>query len=213
METSYENNLPEASDLLVGSSTPTLSFKDVGVGEGFEGTVISARTVQVRNYEDPTKLEFWDDGKPKLQIEVTLQTDYADPTDPDDDGSRRVFLFGQKLRAAQDEFRKKGLKKLEAGYSFKITLTGTKPSQNKRYNDVKLYAIEINPATSDAAVDALLEAGATPVAKPAKSGKIAGLDAKQLKVAETLQSNGFTAEEIAENLGVSVETVDASLTF
>lgn len=213
MEATYENNLPEASDLLVGSSIPTLSFKDTAVGEGFEGTVISARTVQVRNYEDPTKLEFWDDGKPKLQIEVTLATDYADPTDPDDDGSRRVFLFGQKLRAAQDEFRKKGLKKLEAGFSFKITLTGTKPSQNKRYNDVKLYAIEINPATSDAAVDALLEAGAKPVAKAAKSGKIAGLDAKQLKVAETLQSNGFTPEEIAENLGVDVDVVNASLTF
>ena len=62
-------------------------------------------------------------------------------------------------------------------------------------------------------MDALLEAGATPVKTATKSAKIAGLDAKQLKVAETLQSNGFTAEEIAENLGVSVETVDASLTF
>jgi hypothetical protein len=209
METMYENSLPDASDLLVGSSVPTLSFKDVAVGEGYEGTVISARTVQVRNYEDPTKLEFWDDGKPKLQIEVTLATDYADQTDPDDDGSRRVFLFGQKLRAAQEEFRKKGLKKLEAGYHFKIVLTGTKPSQNKRYNDVKLYSIEINPATSDAAVDALLEAGA----KPVKGGKIEKLDAKQLKVAETLQSNGFTADEIAENLGVSVDAVNGSLTF
>lgn len=210
METYVENNLPDASDLLVGSSVPTLSFKDTAVGGGYEGTVISARTVQVRNYEDPTKLEYWDDGKPKLQIEVTLATDYADPSDPDDDGSRRVFLFGQKLRAAQDEFRKKGLKKLEAGYHFKIVLTGTKPSQNKRYNDVKLYEIEINPATSDAAVDALLDAGATPVKK---GGKIGKLDAKQAKVAETLQSNGFTAEEIAENLGVSVDVVNASLTF
>lgn len=210
MESVYEGNLPDASDLLVGSSVPTLSFKDTPVGEGYEGTVISARTVQVRNYEDPTKLEFWDDGKPKLQIEVTLATDYADPSDPDDDGSRRVFLFGQKLRAAQDEFRKKGLKKLEAGYHFKITLTGTKPSQNKRYNDVKLYEIEINPATSNAAVDALLESGATPVKKGAKIGK---LDAKQAKVAETLQQNGFTAEEIAENMGVSLEEVNATLTF
>lgn len=210
METTFEQNLPEANDLLVGSSVPTLSFKDTAVGEGYEGTVVSARTVQVRNYEDPTKLEYWDDGKPKLQIEVTLATDYADPTDPDDDGQRRVFLFGQKLRAAQDEFRKKGLKKLEAGYHFKITLVGTKPSQNKRYNDVKLYEIEINPATSNAAVDALLEAGASPVKKGAKIGK---LDAKQQKVAETLQQNGFTAEEIAENLGVSVEAVNETLTF
>lgn len=205
-----ENNLPDASDLLVGSSVPTLSFKDVPVGHSYEGVVTSARTVQVRNYEDPTKLEFWDDGKPKLQIEVTIATSYADPTDPDDNGDRRVFLFGQKLRAAQDEFRKKGLKKLEVGSHFKITLTGTKPSQNKRYNDVKLYDIEINAATSNSAVDALLESGAKPVAK---SGKIDKLDAKQQKVADTLQANGFTAEEIADQLGVSVETVSVSLTF
>lgn len=209
METMYENNLPDASDLLIGSSVPTLSFKDTAVGEGYEGTVVSARTVQVRNYEDPTKLEFWDDGKPKLQIEVTLQTDYADPTDPDDDGQRRVFLFGQKLRAAQDEFRKKGLKKLENGQTFKIVLTGTKPSQNKRYNDVKIYSIEIDAATSNSAVDALLDMGA----KPARGAKIVKLDAKQAKVAETLQSNGFTADEIAENLGVSVDAVNASLEF
>lgn len=205
-----EQNLPDASDLLVGSSVPTLSFKDTRVGEGYEGTVVSARTVQVRNYEDPTKLEYWDDGKPKLQIEVTLATDYADPTDPDDDGQRRVFLFGQKLRAAQDEFRKKGLKKLEAGFHFKIKLVGTKPSQNKRYNDVKLYEIEIDPASSNAAVDALLATGAKPVAK---GGKIEKLDAKQQKAAETLQQNGFTAEEIAENLGVSVDAVNETLTF
>lgn len=201
--------LPDANDLLAGSSIPSLSFKDTAVGDGYEGTITGLRTVQVRNYEDPTKLEFWDDGKPKLQIEVTLSTDYADPTDPDDDGSRRVFLFGQKLRAAQDEMRKKGIKKLEIGSTFKITLVGTKPSQNKRYNDVKLYGIEIEPATSNAAVDALLEAGA----KPAKGGKIEGLDAKQTKVATTLQANGFTAEEIAENLGTTVDAVNATLTF
>lgn len=201
--------LPDANDLLAGSSVPSLSFKDTTVGEGYEGTITGLRTVQVRNYEDPTKLEFWDDGKPKLQIEVTLSTTYADPTDPDDDGSRRVFLFGQKLRAAQEEMRKKGIKKLEVGSTFKITLVGTKPSTNKRYNDVKLYGIEILPATSDAAVDALLSVGA----KPTKSAKIEGLDAKQQKVAETLQANGFTPEEIAENLGVSVDAVNASLTF
>jgi predicted transcriptional regulator len=51
--------------------------------------------------------------------------------------------------------------------------------------------------------------GAAPVA----SGKIEALDAKQTKVAETLQSNGFTAAEIAENLGVSVAAVENVLTF
>lgn len=204
------DNLPDANDLLAGASVPSLSFKDTKVGEGYEGTIVDLRTVQVRNYEDPTKLEFWDDGKPKLQIEVTLSTSYADPSDPDDDGRRRVFLFGQKLKAAKDEMAKKGIKKLELGTKFKITLSGTKPSQNKRYNDVKLYAIELTPGTSKPDVDDLLSSmGAAPVA----SGKIEALDDKQVKVAETLQSNGFTAAEIAENLGVSTAAVESVLTF
>ena len=209
--TDYTENLPGVDDLLGGVSVPSLSFKDTKVGEGYQGTIVDLRTVQVRNYEDPTKLEFWDDGKPKLQIEVTLATSYADPTDPDDDGRRRVFLFGQKLKATKDEMAKKGIKKLELGSTLKITLSGTKPSQNKRYNDVKLYAIEITPGTSKPDVDSLLGSmGATPAAS---GGKIETLDSKQTKVAETLQSNGFTAAEIAENLGVSVSAVENVLTF
>jgi predicted transcriptional regulator len=51
--------------------------------------------------------------------------------------------------------------------------------------------------------------GAAPVA----SGKIEALDSKQVKVAETLQSNGFTAAEIADNLGVSTAAVENVLTF
>lgn len=205
----FNQALPDANDLLVGSSVPSLSFKDAVVGDSFTGIITDLRTVQVRNYEDPTKLEFWDDGKPKLQIEVTLATGYADGSDPEDDGSRRVFLFGQKLRAAQDEMRKKGIKKLERGSKMTITLSGTKPSANKRYNDVKMYSIELEAGTSNPAVDALLSMGASPVV----DATIEKLTDKQLKVAQTLQSNGFTSAEIAENLGVSVAAVDAVIVF
>lgn len=204
------NDTPSVDDLLSGGGAPSLSFKDVPVGHTYEGTITELRAVQVRNYEDPTKLEFWDDGKPKMQIEITLATDYADPTDSDDDGKRRVFLFGQKLRAAKEELAKKGFKTFEIGMGFKITLSGTKPSQNKRYNDVKLYSIELSAAKSRPDVDNLMASvGATKVA----SGKVGTLNAKQLKVAETLQANGFTAEEIAEQIGEDVAVVNASLTF
>ena len=93
---------------------------------------------------------------------------------------------------------------------FKITLSGTKPSQNKRYNDVKLYSIELSAATTNPEVDEVM---ASMGAKKVSSAKIATLSAKQLKVAETLQANGFTAEEIAEQIGESVDTINASLTF
>lgn len=210
MVDAFTADLPGVDDLLAGSGSPSLSFKDVEVGHSYEGTITELRAVQVRNYEDPTKLEYWDDGKPKMQIEVTLQTDYADASDPDDDGKRRVFLFGQKLRAAKEELAKKGFKTFEIGMGFKITLSGTKPSQNKRYNDVKLYDIELSAATTRPAVDEVM---ASVGAKKVSSAKIGTLNAKQLKVAETLQANGFTPEEIAEQVGVDVETVNASLTF
>lgn len=210
MVDAFSTDLPGVDDLLTGGGSPSLSFKDASVGDAFEGIISDLRAVQVRNYEDPTKLEYWDDGKPKMQIEVTLDTDYADPSDPDDDGKRRVFLFGQKLRAAKEELAKKGFKTFELGMSFKITLAGTKPSQNKRYNDVKLYSIELGAAKTRPAVDAVM---ASMGAKAVSSGKIETLNAKQLKVAETLQSNGFTPEEIAEQIGVDVDTVNASLTF
>lgn len=205
----YNEALPSVDDLLQGGGSPAISFKDAKVGDSFTGVITATRAVQVRNYEDPTKLEFWDDGKPKMQIEVTLDTDYRDASIDDDQGERRVFLFGQKLTALKDALKAKGLTKLEVGGKFTIALTGTKPAKNPRYNDVKLYGIEVVAPTSNAAVDALLSAGAVEI----KGGKIVELDAKQKKVAETLQANGFTAEEIAENLGVDVASVNAVLTF
>ena len=210
MVDAFSIDLPGVEDLLAGSGSPSLSFKDSSVGDFYEGTIAELRAVQVRNYEDPTKLEFWDDGKPKMQIEVTLNTNYADPSDPDDDGKRRVFLFGQKLRAAKEELAKKGFKTFEVGMGFKITLSGTKPSQNKRYNDVKLYSIELSASKTDAGVDAVM---ASVGAKKVASGKLETLNDKQQKVAETLQANGFTAEEIAEQIGVDAAVVNASLTF
>lgn len=205
----FNEALPSVDDLLQGGGSPSLSFKDAKVGDSFTGVITATRAVQVRNYEDPTKLEFWDDGKPKMQIEVTLDTDYRDASIDDDNGERRVFLFGQKLTALKDALKAKGLTKLEIGGKFTISLAGTKPAKNPRYNDVKLYGIDVVAPTSNSAVDALIASGATEV----KGGKIVELDAKQKKVAETLQANGFTAEEIAENLGVEVSSVNAVLTF
>jgi hypothetical protein len=200
----YNEALPDPNDLLGSKSVPSLSFKDVEVGTKFEGTITDLRTVQVRNYDDPNKLEYWDDGKPKLQIEVTLATEYIDSSLDEDDGTRRVYLFGQKLQAAKAEMKAKGIEKLEKGFKFAIEFVGTKPSSNKRYNDVKLYAIEVTPGKSNPDVDALLsEQGATPLSDSAKLTKA------QSEKAQKLASAGFNAGEIAETMGVSEDSVNS----
>lgn len=201
--------LPDPNDLLGTRSIPSISFKDAKVGDSFTGTITDLKTVQVRSY-DSGEPEFWDDGKPKLQIEVTLATDYIDPSLEEDDGTRRVYLFGQKLAAAKQEMKSKGISKLEKGMAFTITFTGTKPSSNKKYNDVKLYGISIDQAKSNPDVDALLAetTGAKPVKKAATGAK---LDADQIEKAKKLATAGFSPEEIAGAMAVNKYLIDELL--
>lgn len=199
--------LPDPNSLLGTRSIPSISFKDAKVGDAFTGTITDLRTVQVRSY-DSGEPEFWDDGKPKLQIEVTLATDYLDPTLDDDDGTRRVYLFGQKLAAAKQEMKSKGFSKLEKGMAFTISWVGEKPASNKKYNNVKLYEISLDPATSNPDVDALLED--TLDAKP-KAKKGDKLNATQVEKAKKLATAGFSHEEIAEAMSVSKSLVTETL--
>lgn len=198
--------LPDPNDLLGTRSIPSISFKDAKIGDSFTGSITDLRTVQVRSY-DTGEPEFWDDGKPKLQIEVTLATDYLDPDLDDDDGTRRVYLFGQKLAAAKQEMKAKGFSKLEKGMQFTISFVGEKPASNKKYNNVKLYGIELGAATSNPDVDKLLEE--TLDATPVKGGE--KLTAAQITKVKKLASAGFVSEEIAESLSVNKYAVDQIL--
>ena len=201
--------LPDPNDLLGTRSIPSISFKDAKIGDSFTGVITDLRTVQVRSY-DSGEPEFWDDGKPKLQIEVTLATDYLDPSLDEDDGTRRVYLFGQKLSAAKQEMKAKGLSKLEKGMKFSISFVGEKPASNKKYNNVKMYGIEIEPATSNPDVDALLAetTGAKPVKKGAEGAK---LTAAQIEKANKLAAAGFVADEIAETMSVNKYLIEELL--
>lgn len=195
-----EMNLPDPNDLLSSKSVPSVSFKDAKVGDSFTGTITDLETAQVRNY-DSGEPEFWDDGKPKLQIVVTLATDYIDPTLEGDDGTRKVYLAGQKLTAAKQAMKEAGIQKLEKGFKFTIAYVGSKPSSNKKYNDVKLYGISIVPSKSNADVDALL--ADTLGAKPAKAeAEVVLTDEQKTKITK-LSAAGFSDEEIAEALGVN----------
>lgn len=194
-----EINLPDPNSLLVGKSVPSISFKDAKVGDAFTGTITGLETSQVRNYEDSTILETWPDGSPKLQVVVTLATDYADSDE--DDGERKLYLFGQKLAAAKAALKEANMDKLELGTTLTITYSGTKPSSNKKYNDVKLYKIDLKKGTSNPAVDTLLAAGATPVAEGDK------LTPAQIAKIEKLSNGGFSDEEIAEALELNLYAV------
>lgn len=194
--------LPDPNSLLTAQSVPSISFKDAKVGDAYTGTITNLETAQVRNFEtgDP---EYWEDGNPKLQIVVTLATDYLDPDVEGDEGNRKVYLFGQKLQAAKQAMKEAGVTKLEKGFIFTIKYAGEKPSSNKKYNNVKLYEITLVKGKSNPAVDAILATGATEVGDK--------LTAAQIDKAKKLEAAGFVAEEIASAMGVNKYAVVAAL--
>ena len=196
-------NLPDPNDLLSGGSIPSLSFKDVKVGTSYTGTITDLQTVQVKDFATGEP-KYWEDGKPQLQIQVTLATDLRDPSIDDDNGDRRVYLFGQKLTAAREALKASGMQKFELGSKFTITFSGTKPAKTKGFNDVKLYSIAVEKGNSNPAVDALLASGATEVADDK-------LSAEQVKKAQKMEAAGFDTAEIAGALGVNKYAVEQAL--
>jgi len=199
------NNLPDPNELLASVSVPSLSFKDVKIGTAYTGIINDLQTVQVRDFASGEP-KFWDDGKPQLQIQVTLDTELRDPEIEDDNGERRVYLFGQKLNAAKQALKDSGLGKFEIGMEFTIKFAGEKPAKTKGFNPVKLYEISIKKSKSNPAVDAILSVGAAEVT----GGK---LTSEQQAKAEKLSNAGFDASEIAATLGVSESVVNEALTF
>jgi hypothetical protein len=60
-------------------------------GTAYTGIITDVTMRQSRKYES-TELDTWDDGTPKMQIVLTLATDYRDQSQPDDDGTRQISI-------------------------------------------------------------------------------------------------------------------------
>lgn len=80
---------------LGGEGGSYFSFGKSGAqpGAGVQGTILDMKMVQSTDYKTQ-KPETWDNGDPKMQYRVTLQTQLKD--DPSDDGKRDIYLDGRR---------------------------------------------------------------------------------------------------------------------
>lgn len=164
-------SLPSPEDFLMGGGIPSCQFPKMGTV--YEGTITEMKTEAQRDYDDPSKVLTWNDGKPRTQLRVTLEdTGYTKKWDgdreewvdvEDDDGSRALFVKGQMAKAFRDAVRKAGAKKPEIGGRLKVTYV--KNGQRKeggRGKPPKEYAVEYLPPSRNpkAAEDFMASAGA-----------------------------------------------------
>lgn len=82
---------------LGGNTGNSFSFGKQGAqpGASITGTVLDMAEVQRTNF-DTKAPEFWDNGDPKMQYRVTLQTELRDPANQYDDGKRELYLDGRR---------------------------------------------------------------------------------------------------------------------
>ena len=89
--------MSDTFDLNSGGGNPSFSFGPQGAQPGAHvaGNVVDMAEVQQINF-DTKKPETWDNGDPKMQIRLTLQTELRDAQIPNDTGIRDVYLRGKK---------------------------------------------------------------------------------------------------------------------
>lgn len=89
--------------------------------------------------------EFWPKSNdPKMQAKLTFDTDERDPSDPQDDGKRTLFVVengkqGSMLAAIRDAVKAAGGKDLRVGGVLTLTFAGHDPNSANPRNPRKLY--------------------------------------------------------------------------
>lgn len=132
------STIPSTADLLAGGA-PSAKFPTPGTT--VKGKVISAEVTQQTDFATG-EVKTWDDGSPRLQIVLTVQTDERDPEITDDQGERRIFVKGQMLTALKQALRAVGARDITPGDTIAVQYTGDGEAK-RGMNAPKLYAVQV----------------------------------------------------------------------
>ena len=137
----------EADSFLIGSGGRSAQFKDHG--DQCFGTIMAAEVRQQTDFESGALL-FWDDGKPKKQLVLTLLTD--ERSDEDDDGLRRVYIKGQMTKAVAEAVRKTGERGVREGGRLFVRYVKDAEPTRKGLSGAKQYIAKYQPPTYEVEV-------------------------------------------------------------
>lgn len=134
------------NDFLMGTGGRSASFKEPKAMVW--GEIVHTELRQQTNF-DSGDLLFWDDGKPRMQLVITLQTEERE--DDEDDGLRKLYAKGNMLKAIRTAVSKAGARGLSVGGKLAVQYTadGEKP---KRGFAPKIYGAKYEPPVEYVAV-------------------------------------------------------------
>lgn len=136
------------------SGTAWWGGKGCVVGDVLSGTVISAGKEQQRDFDTGSFLE-WDNGDPRMETVVVVQTDLRDPEREADDGRRALHLRGGNYdvdtgsgqageKALLEAINKSGLR-CDTGVKLSAAITGMAKPTGRGRNAAKLWTFKLEP--------------------------------------------------------------------
>ena len=157
--------LGSLDDLMAGNSAPAFFTKDSKQGDTVSGVVEKIEVTQMRDFQTQQPA-YWNDGKPKEQIHIIIQTSLRDPAVDDDDGRRSLWVkgWGLQLKALREACRQAGVKSPRVGDTVAERFTGYRQEGNAPQPS-KVY--EFRVTAKDQASDLISGAAANPAAMPA----------------------------------------------
>ena len=136
----------DANAFLMGTGGKSATFHNVK--DMVWGTILSAETRQ-QTKMGSGELLFWDDGKPRMQLVITLQTELQE--DEDDDGIRKVYAKGNMATAIRKAVVKAGRNGLDVGGKLAIQYVKDGESKRAGFNAPKVYGAKYEPPTQHVA--------------------------------------------------------------
>lgn len=139
--------LSSLDELLAGNSAKAYFGANSQPGDTVTGVIEKIETTQVNDFQTKQPA-FWNDGRPKEQIHVIIQTQLRDPSVDDDDGRRSLWVkgWGIQLKAFREACRQAGVKIPKPGDTITERFVGL--GQRGDAPQPKVFEFHIEPASS-----------------------------------------------------------------
>ena len=113
------------ADNFFGNSAKSAKFDSIGETVG--GPITHIGEPRQQTEFGGSKPLTWDDGSPRMQLPITVQTNQRDPYDPQDDGKRVFYVKGEMKKAIQAALRASHAK-MAVGGTLTLTYVGDEPT-------------------------------------------------------------------------------------
>lgn len=140
--------LSSLGDLLAGNSAKAYFGANSQPGDTVTGVIEKIETTQVNDFQTKQPA-YWNDGRPKEQIHVIIQTQLRDPSVEEDDGRRSLWVkgWGIQLKAFREACRQAGVKIPKPGDTITERFVGLGP-RGDAPQPPKVFEFHIEPASS-----------------------------------------------------------------